>query len=86
VNAADVHGLETHLEQLRRRRDDPARDPVLHQLRGVVEMLQQQRDQSQQDPQHARLTGVIDTLQQTTSQLASTNSRLEATVLEKIHE
>jgi len=83
VCVVDVRNLESHLEQSRRRRDE-ARDPVLHQLRGVVEMLQQ-RNQSH-EPQQARLTTAIDTLQQTTSELASTNDQLEAKILDKINE
>jgi len=83
VISADVHNLESQMEQLRRRRDE-TRDPVLHQLRGVMEMLQQQ--QQSVDPQHAQLTNAIDTLQQTAAQLAGTNSQLEANVLDKINE
>jgi len=83
TNSADVHKLESHLEQLRHRRDD-ARDPVLHQLRGVLEMLQQR--QQSMEPQQTHLATVIDTLQQTVAQLAGTNSQLEANVLEKINE
>ena len=80
---ADVHSLESHLEQLRRRRDD-ARDPVLHQLRAVLEVLQQ-REQSH-DPHQARLTSAIDTLYQTTTELASSSDQLETKILEKINE
>ena len=83
ICCVDMRNLESHLEQSRRRRDD-ARDPVLHQLRGVVEMLQQ-RTQSH-DPQQARLTTAIDTLQQTTTELASANDQLEAKILDKINE
>jgi len=79
----DVHNLESHLEQLRRRRDD-ARDPVLHQLRGAVEMLQQR--ELSHDSQQARLTTTVDTLQQTTAELTSTNDQLEAKILNKINE
>jgi len=82
MRCADVRNLESHLDQLRRRRDD-ARDPVLHQLRGMLEMLQQ-REQSQ-DPQQARLSTVIDTLQQTAAELGGTNDRLETKLLEKIN-
>jgi len=83
VCAADVRNLESHLDHLRRRRDD-ARDPVLHQLRGVVEMLQQ-REQSH-DPRQAQLTTAINTLQQTTADLVTTNDQLEAKILEKINQ
>jgi len=83
VCRVDVHNLESHLEQLRRRRDD-ARDPVLHQLRGVLESLQQ-REQAH-DPQQARLTSAIDALHQTTAKLASTGDQLETKVLEKVNE
>lgn len=80
---ADVHNLESHLEQVRRRRDD-ARDPVLHQLRAVLEMLQQR--QAALDPQQARLTAAVDTLQQTTASLGTVNSQLETKVLDGIKE
>jgi len=80
---ADAHNLESHMEQLRRRRDD-ARDPVLHQLRGLLEVLQQ-HEQSH-DPQQARLTTAIDTLRQTTAELAGTNDQLEAKIMGKINE
>jgi len=80
---SDVHNLESHLEHLRRRRDD-ARDPVLHQLRAVLEMLQQ-HEQSL-DPQQARLTSAVDTLHQTTTELASSNDQLQTNILEKINE
>ena len=82
-DTTDVRSLESQLEQVRRRRDD-ARDPLLHQLRGVIEMLQQQ--QLSADPQQTRLASVVDSLQQTTTQLASNNSQLEAAVLTKINE
>lgn len=79
----DVHNLESHLDQLRRRRDD-ARDPVLHQLRAVLETLQQ-REQSH-EPQQARLSTAIDTLHQTTTELSSSNDQLETKILDKINE
>jgi len=79
----DVHSLESHMEQLRRRRDD-ARDPVLHQLRGVLETLQQ-REQSN-DRHQAHLSDLTDALQRTTAQLASNNGQLEASVMDKINE
>jgi len=83
VCPTDVHNLESHLEQLRRRRDD-ARDPVLHQLHAVLEMLQQ-REQSL-DPQQARLSSAVDTLHHTTTELASSNDQLQTKILEKINE
>jgi len=80
---ADVRSLESHLEQLRRRRDD-ARDPVLHQLRAMLEMLQQ-REQSH-DPHQVRLSAAVDALQHASTELTNANDQLEAKIVEKINE
>jgi len=78
-----MQSLESHMEQLRRRRDD-ARDPVLQQLRGMLETLQQ-HEQSH-EPQQARLISAIDTLRQTTADLAGSSDQLETSILHKINE